>query len=138
MTPLEFLARLRADKAYRGQLVHVEQVKARAARFAKTARPLNPALGKALAAIGVERLFTHQAKAIDLARAGRHVVVATGTSSGKSMCYNVPVLESVLADPRARALYLFPTKALAQDQLRVLGELQKQLAGARFGFGAYD
>ena len=138
MTPLEFLARLRSDKSYRGQIVHVEQLKARPARFAKTAQPLNPALQKALSAIGAERLFTHQAKAIDFARAGRHVVVATGTSSGKSMCYNVPVLEALLTDPRARALYLFPTKALAQDQLRVLGEIQQRLPAPRFGFGAYD
>jgi DEAD/DEAH box helicase domain-containing protein len=138
MTPNAFLSLLRADKAYRGQIVHVELLSARPARFARTARPLHPALAKALAALGAARLFTHQARAIDLTRDGRHVVVATGTSSGKSLCYNVPVLEAVLAEPRSRALYVFPTKALAQDQMRALGELQQRLPSPRVGFGAYD
>jgi len=110
----------------------------RPGRFAKTVRPLHPALSKALSALGAARLDTQQAKAIDAARDGRHVVVATGTSSGKSMCYNAPVLEAVLADPCARMLYLFRTKALARDQLRALVELQQRHHKPRFGFGKYD
>ena len=65
----------------------------------------------------------HQAQAINAARQGSSVMVATGTASGKTLCYNVPVLDAVLDDPLGRALYLFPTKALAQDQLRALNEL---------------
>src|SRR5262245_20722336 len=66
---------------------------------------------------GVDQLYTHQASAIDHALAGRHVVVTTPTASGKTLCYNAPVLSTILRDPSARALYLFPKNALAQDQL---------------------
>ena len=70
-----------------------------------------------MAAAGAERLYTHQAEAINAALAGRNVVVATSTASGKTLCFNVPVLEALARDPLARALYIYPTKALAQDQL---------------------
>ena len=69
---------------------------------------------------GVERLFTHQAAAIDRLRTGTSVVVATGTASGKSLCYQLPIVDSVVAGRRDTALLIFPTKALAQDQLRAL------------------
>ncbi|MEP7199545.1 MAG: DEAD/DEAH box helicase, partial [Chloroflexota bacterium] len=138
MTPSQFLTLLRADKAYRNQIVHVEHIPSRAARYAKLARPLNASLAKTLDALGVTKFYTHQARAINAARDGKDVIVATGTASGKTLCYNVPVLEAVLADPRARALYVFPTKALTQDQLRTLGELQRHVSKPRFGFGAYD
>ncbi len=72
---------------------------------------------------GIKRLYSHQARAIDLIRSGRHVVVATPTASGKSLIYNLPVLERLIEDPASKALYLFPLKALAQDQLRSLNEL---------------
>jgi DEAD/DEAH box helicase domain-containing protein len=73
---------------------------------------------------GLRRFFRHQAEAINAALAGQHIAIATATSSGKSVVYNVPVLRSVLEAPdAATALYLFPTKALAQDQLRSLREL---------------
>jgi DEAD/DEAH box helicase domain-containing protein len=76
-----------------------------------------------LRAQGIERLFTHQAAAVNAALAGRHVVVVTSTASGKTLCYNLPALQAILEQPVARALYLYPTKALAQDQLRALREL---------------
>ena len=69
---------------------------------------------------GIERLWSHQARAWELARAGRHVGVVTGTASGKSLAYGLPVLQRLLDDPHARAIYLAPTKALAQDQARGL------------------
>jgi DEAD/DEAH box helicase domain-containing protein len=72
---------------------------------------------------GVEQLYTHQALAVEHAMAGRNVVITTPTASGKTLCYNAPVLSTILRDPSARALYLFPTKALAQDQLAELHEL---------------
>ena len=74
----------------------------------------------ALASRGVDQLYTHQAEAIEHALAGRHTVVITPTASGKTLCYNAPVLDAILQDPSSRALYLFPTKALAQDQLAEL------------------
>ncbi len=103
------------------QLVHAEQLPARPARFADLAVPLPEDVATAFP----DRFWTHQAAAIDLARAGRHVVVATGTASGKSRCYQVPIAEAVSAPARDRgtALLLYPTKALAQDQLRALAAL---------------
>src|SRR5688572_26166777 len=77
---------------------------------------------------GIEQLYTHQAAAVGHALAGRHVVITTPTASGKTLCYNAPVLSSVLKDPSTRALYLFPTKALAQDQLAELHELSNRLS----------
>ena len=79
-------------------------------------------LAAALRARGIERLYSHQARAWDATRAGRHLVVATPTASGKSLCYTLPVVASALAE-RGKALYLFPTKALAQDQVSELLEL---------------
>ena len=115
-----FLADLMQDPAYRGQVVHVRSLPAREARCADPAEPLPAPLAEGLACGDIERLYVHQARAVDLARAGRDVVVVTATASGKTMCYNLPVLERLLADPDATALYLFPTKALAQDQLGTL------------------
>jgi DEAD/DEAH box helicase domain-containing protein len=102
------------------ELVHAESLPARPARYAELSEPLPKTLAHVLDAQGISRLYSHQAEAIDLARAGKHVVVATGTASGKSLAYHIPVLERLLLDKPATALYLFPTKALAQDQLRGL------------------
>ncbi|MCP5151606.1 MAG: DEAD/DEAH box helicase [Ectothiorhodospiraceae bacterium] len=85
---------------------------------------LDPRLAAALAARGVERLWSHQREAWDHVRAGRHTVIATPTASGKSLCYNLPVLQAVV-ESRAKALYLFPTKALSQDQVAELIELDQ-------------
>jgi DEAD/DEAH box helicase domain-containing protein len=85
---------------------------------------LPPALAEALAADGICSLFSHQALAWEAARRGENIVLATGTASGKTLAYNLPVLAALLEDPQARALYLFPTKALAQDQLNTLNRHQ--------------
>src|ERR1700736_3864854 len=84
---------------------------------------LRPELAAALASRGVDRLYTHQADAYRHVRAGRHLVVVTPTASGKTLCYNLPVLQGLLERPDSRALYLFPTKALAQDQRAELAPL---------------
>ncbi len=127
------LKELTGQPGYRGQIVHVATTPARPAKYGRLSAPLAEPLQKALAANGIERFYTHQAEAVDAARGGRYraVVTATPTSSGKSLAYNVPVLEAILADPRARAMYLFPTKALAQDQQRALDDLLK--AGGKRG-----
>jgi len=106
----------------RGQreLVHVETLPERPAVYADLSTPLPRALQATLQAHGIARFYSHQAEAIDLARSGKHFVVATGTASGKSLAYHIPALERLLLEPNATALYLFPTKALAQDQLRGL------------------
>jgi DEAD/DEAH box helicase domain-containing protein len=88
---------------------------------------LHPDLAAALGTRGLTKLYTHQAQAWASARAGRHFVIVTPTASGKTLCYNLPVLQSIAENPQARALYLFPTKALAQDQLAELGRLADAL-----------
>jgi DEAD/DEAH box helicase domain-containing protein len=123
MNPSEFLKQLKQQNFYQGQLIHVERLGARKARYTSLQQPLLRSLVEAIKAEGLTQLYTHQAQAIDAARAGQHVVVATSTASGKTLCYNVPVLEAIALDSESRALYLFPTKALAQDQLRALKEL---------------
>src|SRR2546430_3101583 len=97
------------------------------ANFAPLPRELNPGLVEALARRGVERLYSHQAEAYEAVRRGRHLVVVTPTASGKTLCFNLPVLQRLLEHPEKRALYLYPTKALAQDQLAELGALKSGL-----------
>src|SRR4051794_31405097 len=111
-------------EAARGQqLVTTSNVSAQAAEVAGLPSDLHPALLEALRTSGVEQLYSHQAAALEAARRG-HTVVTTGTASGKSLAFNMPVLDTLAHDPRARALYLYPTKALAQDQARKLSELK--------------
>jgi len=94
---------------------------ARAARTAQIPDELHPRLRAALEAQGLDSLYEHQAEAWEAAARGEHVVVTTGTASGKTLAFNLPVLDSLARDAKRRALYLYPTKALAQDQLRALG-----------------
>lgn len=118
-----FLDTIRRADFYSGQIEHVEVLPERPARYAEPARPLPAELQNLLAQRGISQLYEHQVAALELARAGRDVVVVTPTASGKTLCYNLPILETALADPESRALYLFPTKALAQDQHKNLLEL---------------
>ena len=133
-----FLRRVAHRDFFRGQAIHVEALAERAPQHADLAGGMAPAVRAALETAGIHRLYTHQAEAIGHVRNGRNVVIVTGTASGKTLCYNVPVVESVLEDPLACALYLYPTKALAQDQLRALGRFQQAGAGPAFLAGTYD
>lgn len=125
----EYLCALKASPRFGPQVVHHEQMAGCEARFAELAQPLPAELNKALHKAGYPQFFSHQAEAIDRIRAGQDVIVATPTASGKSLIYNVPVMERLLTDPSARALYLFPLKALAQDQLRWIDEFSRLLVG---------
>jgi DEAD/DEAH box helicase domain-containing protein len=123
----------------------VQHLPARAAQHVPMPEWVRRELAAAYAAKGVEQLYTHQAEAAERVRAGRNVVVVTPTASGKTLCYNLPVLNAVLENPDTRALYLFPTKALAQDQLAELHSLCRApaLSGVeglddRFGVFTYD
>jgi DEAD/DEAH box helicase domain-containing protein len=124
--------------------VHVtalRRLEAVAASYAPFPEALHPNLLAALRQRGIERLYSHQAEAIDHVLAGRHVVVVTPTASGKTLCYNAPVINAVLGDPSTRALYLFPTKALAQDQLAELHALSQAAAegtSTSIGVFTYD
>lgn len=99
---------------------HWERIPPRKAQYAPFPAEIDPKLTEALKARGIEQLYTHQAEAVEAILQGKHVVVVTPTASGKTLCYNLPVLQSILDDPESRALYLFPTKALSQDQVAEL------------------
>ncbi len=124
----ELLSDLRGDDRFMANVVTWRTLHAQDARFAPLPATLHPALRQALAQRGIEQAYTHQARAVGHALDGDNVAVVTPTASGKTLCYNLPVLHSLLSDPAARALYLFPTKALAQDQLAELGEFATALA----------
>jgi DEAD/DEAH box helicase domain-containing protein len=135
-----------ADIAVRGDrpdlaVTTVRRLPAVAAQYAPFPEALDRRLCRALEARGIDRLYTHQAEAIGHALAGRNVVVVTPTASGKTLGYNAPILDRVLRDPSSRALYLFPTKALAQDQLAELQALCDRLDtadGEPIGVFTYD
>src|SRR5262245_59356673 len=112
----ELAAELACDKTVLGSVSWSGHVPGAPASWAD-GDPIPPRLKGALAAAGIERLYTHQAEALAALQAGRHVVTVTPTASGKSLVYMLPTLEKLAADPSARALYLFPYKALEQDQL---------------------
>jgi DEAD/DEAH box helicase domain-containing protein len=114
----------------------VRRLPAVTAQYAPFPAGLDERLIRALATRGVTELYTHQADAIEHALAGRHTVIITPTASGKTLCYNAPVLNAILQDPSSRALYLFPTKALAQDQLAELQTVCEVIGGGPSGDGA--
>jgi len=138
MDTVEFLTRLKRQGFFKGQIVHVEELPAREAMCRDLAGGLREEIAVALGRKGIDKLYSHQAAAIDRVRAGRYVVIVTGTASGKTLCYAVPVLESLLEDSMATMLFVYPTKALAQDQLRGLAGLQDEELGIRFMAGTYD
>ena len=111
------LAGWEADPETAERIAHVEHVAARPGRFADLDPPPHPAIAERLARLGIERLWAHQVAAVEAVRAGGHVVVVSATASGKSLAYQLPIAETIAADPSATALLMFPTKALTQDQL---------------------
>jgi DEAD/DEAH box helicase domain-containing protein len=129
----DLVARYRQDEV----LTSVRQIPARAAKFRPVPGWVASALSEAYRAKGIQELYSHQAATAELVHNGRNVVVVTPTASGKTLCYNLPVLNAVLENPDTRALYLFPTKALAQDQLAELHDLATRLEGC-FGVFTYD
>ena len=112
-----FLNYLTTQPIYQGQIAHIEHIPARKPSYAELDKPLASDLQDCLAEHRLLPLYTHQAEAVNHVRAGRNVMVSTSSASGKTLCYNIPVLETILSQRYSRALYLFPTKALAQDQL---------------------
>ena len=154
-SPTTVLVRLTAARGRQDRLTHTEHIPARAARYADWPEQVRPEVLEAVQAIGIPQPWTHQAEASNLAIAGKSVVIATGTASGKSLAYLAPVLSALLdgtespggtSRPKdgggrgATCLYLSPTKALAADQLRRVGELRRAADGAlgRVRAAAYD
>jgi DEAD/DEAH box helicase domain-containing protein len=106
------------------ELAHLTTEPARPARAEPLPEDLDPRVRDALDSAGITQLFTHQAEAWEAAARGEHLIVTTGTASGKTLAFNLPVLDALAREPKLRALYLYPTKALAQDQIRALTELK--------------
>ncbi|HEY5176670.1 MAG TPA: DEAD/DEAH box helicase [Terriglobales bacterium] len=127
------VARYRTDEV----LTAVRQIPAREAVFRPIPDWVRAELAEAYRAKGIKKLYSHQAATAELVHGGKNVVVVTPTASGKTLCYNLPVLNAVLENPDTRALYLFPTKALAQDQLAELHDVALRLDD-RFGVFTYD
>jgi DEAD/DEAH box helicase domain-containing protein len=115
------------NKEFRHEIAHYHYIKPKPAEYSEPETPLKEEIKRLLEKRGIRRLFIHQAQGIDLIRKEHNIVVMTPTASGKSLIYNIPVLESIIDDPSTRALYLFPLKGLEQDQLRTIHELAAEL-----------
>jgi len=133
----ELVDDLRSSPGLAECITAYRQIPAREARCMPMPPWLDERLRGALAAQGVEQLYRHQRLSVDACRAGKDVVVVTPTASGKTLCYNLPVIQSVLEEPSTRAFYLFPTKALSQDQVGALRSLAAHL-GAPLRTWTYD
>jgi DEAD/DEAH box helicase domain-containing protein len=116
----QILEGLACDREFQEMVTRWERVPARPPRYAAFPEWLDGRIAAALRRRGISELYSHQAAALESTRAGRHTVIVTPTASGKTLCYNLPVLDAIAKDQTARALYIFPTKALAQDQLAEL------------------
>ena len=137
MDTLAALDRFLADPGIAASVTARRVIPARPADLVPIPGWLHPSLHTALRTRGLTGLYRHQAEAMDALRQGEDVAIVTPTASGKSLCYDLPVLQSVLDDPSSRALYLFPTKALSQDQLAGLRELAGS-AGMELSAAVYD
>ena len=125
-------------KIHGREVVHVHEIAPSEGKYADLKHYLSPALTSSLHKMGNEKLYTHQASAIDAILNRKSVVIATSTSSGKSLCYLIPILEQSIAAPHATSLLMFPTKALAQDQLRTIESFKKAVNSFSFQSGTYD
>lgn len=135
MGVVEAFESLIREPNFRERVTGVFHLPARLATYQDLSHELHPLLIDALTKSGVSRFYSHQALAIETALLGKDVVVVTGTGSGKSVCYNVPIVQKCLTEPVATALYLFPTKALAQDQAKNLSSL---LSATNIRVGVFD
>ncbi len=129
------LAFLRWDDAAAAQIAHLEELPEKHAVYRNPQSPMHPGLQARLEQLGMENLYAHQAACFDAAMQGEDVVLVTGTNSGKTLAYNLPALQMCLSEPMSRALSIFPTKALAQDQL---GKLEALVPGPEVRLGVFD
>ncbi|MEL7561695.1 DEAD/DEAH box helicase [Dehalogenimonas sp. 4OHTPN] len=134
----EFVDYLHARSEMAGQIAHLEEIPPRGAVYADPEQPLDSRLEGCLRAKGLWPLYSHQAQAVDAARRGENVFIATPAASGKTLGYYIPVMQTLLSDDAATALYLSPTKALAQDQKKHIDDLFAPEAIVRSDFATFD
>jgi DEAD/DEAH box helicase domain-containing protein len=135
------LSALNSREDLKDRLKHLEEVPAQKARFNPWPGSLSADLVRLLQKSGYQEPWCHQARALEVLHQGRHVAITTPTASGKTLCFNLPVMQSILKDPTTRALYLYPMKALAQDQLKTLQEWMGRFKSAKlpmFSAEIYD
>lgn len=113
---------------YRQQIAHTERISPQDATIGELDEPLHPGLQTCLESLGIPSLYSHQAKAVNAIFNGKNVIIATSNASGKTLCYHLATLHALFHDKSSRALYIFPTKALAQDQLRSLKQITRPLS----------
>ena len=138
MEPLieDFIKNIKQMQSYKKQIIHIQKIPAQKADYGELEKPLPENIQNCL--LNREIVFySHQAEAINKVRQGKNVVIVTPTASGKTLAFNIPVLEALTEDPKATALYLYPTKALTNDQLKVLRELEKDI-GIKTSPNIYD
>ena len=127
LTMKEWLLRIEKDRRFMENVRSIKHIPAAGGRFSSFAPWIHPGIRSILEKRNIDKLYSHQAEAIDLIRNGKDVVLVTPTASGKTLCYNLPVLQRILEEPETRALYMFPTKALAQDQMHEIHGLIRGL-----------
>jgi DEAD/DEAH box helicase domain-containing protein len=131
-----FIKNIKQMQSYKKQIVHIQEIAAQQASFADLEKPLPENIQNCLLNRKIS-FYSHQAEAINKVRQGKNVVIVTPTASGKTLAFNIPVLEALIKDKKATALYLYPTKALTNDQLKVLKELEKEI-GIEVSPNIYD
>jgi DEAD/DEAH box helicase domain-containing protein len=134
---LSALDHLRQQRWYSGQITGIEPLPSRAPTYAEPDPPLPESLADLVKKKGIPRLYSHQVELLKHARAGRNVIITTATASGKTLAFNLPVFETMLGSRSATALYLYPMKAVTQDQLKVLREFEQGL-GLQLNPAVYD
>ncbi|MGA3291164.1 MAG: DEAD/DEAH box helicase [Candidatus Bathyarchaeia archaeon] len=121
----DFIQSIKRMQSYKKQIVHIQEIPPKEACFGELEKPLPENIQNCLLTRDIH-LYSHQAEAINKVREGKNVVIVTPTASGKTLAFNIPVLEALTKDPKSTALYLYPTKALTNDQLKVLREMEKE------------
>ena len=134
---LRALDDLRRTRWYSGQITGIEPLPSRAPTYTEPDPPLPVPLADLIEKRGIPKLYSHQVELLKHARSGRNVIITTATASGKTLAFNLPVFETMLESRSATALYLYPMKAVTQDQLKVLKEFEQGL-GLELNPAVYD
>ena len=122
----------------KGNIIYKKTIPARSPEYAEFPKSLHPDIQDFLSGQNIKSLYTHQAEAFSHAMTGENIVITTPTASGKSLCFYLPVVQEILKDPVTRAIFIYPTKALAADQYRALIPWMEALGEHRLSVGVYD